>query len=120
MHEYNDMLAHGGSDMADEGKNIVHDIRLAEVQPTEVRGRNLVERNIDLIRNVRVTLTVCAGSCQVTVDELFELKENALITLDKTTTEPVEILLDNNVVARGNLVAVGDSFGVQISEILHR
>lgn len=106
--------------MQEESANTVHNIRLAEVEPTEGRGRSLTGGNLDLIRNVKVRLTVSAGSCQITVKELFELKENALLALDKDMSEPVEILLDSNVVARGTLVAVGDSFGVQISEILGR
>jgi flagellar motor switch protein FliN/FliY len=101
-------------------ENTVHNIRLAEVERSEGKGRKLTDGNMDLIRNVKVRLTVFAGSCQISVKDLFELKENALLTLDRNTDEPVEILLDNSVVARGNLVAVGDSFGVQISEILDR
>jgi flagellar motor switch protein FliN/FliY len=101
-------------------ENAVHSIRLAEVERGEGKGRKLTEGNMDLIRNVKVRLTVSAGACQISVKDLFELRENALLTLDRNTDEPVEILLDNNVVARGNLVAVGDSFGVQISEILDR
>jgi len=106
--------------MQEENTNTVHSIRLAEIERTDGRGRKLADGNLDLVRNVKVRLTVSAGTCQITVKELFELKENALITLDKGTEEPVEVLLDDNVVARGNLVAVGDSFGVQISEILDR
>ena len=108
------------SEMQEESANTVHNIRLSEVEPTGGRGRNITEGNLDLIRNVKVRLTVTAGSCQITVRELFDLKENAVLTLDKSTNEPFEILLDNNVVAKGMLVAVGDSFGIQISEILHR
>jgi flagellar motor switch protein FliN/FliY len=106
--------------MQEDNTNTVHSIRLAEVERSEGRGHRLIEGNMDLIRNVKVRLTVLAGACDITVKELFDLKENALITLDRGTEEPVEILLDDNVVARGNLVAVGDSFGVQISEILSR
>jgi len=54
------------------------------------------------------------------VKELFELKENSILTLDSGTREAVEVLLDGKVVARGMLVAVGDSFGVQISEVVPR
>jgi flagellar motor switch protein FliN/FliY len=43
-----------------------------------------------------------------------------VLSLNKETSEPVDVLLDGKVVARGNLVAVGDSFGVQIIEILHK
>jgi flagellar motor switch protein FliN len=104
--------------MKEETGNTVHSLRLAEIEPVESNGRNLTAGNLDLIRNVKVKLTVSAGSCQIAVKELFALKENGVIELDKATSDPVEVLLDDRVVARGNLVAVGDSFGVQISEIL--
>ena len=106
--------------MPGESAITVHSVRLAEVDPTDGRGRSLIDGNLDLIRNVKVRLTVSAGSCDITVKELLDLKENALVALDKGTRDPVDILLDGNVVARGHLVAVGDSFGVQISEILAR
>lgn len=98
----------------------VHEIRLTELEPGEAAGRRLAEPNLDLIRDVKVRLTVCVGRCELTVKELFELKENAVLALDSGTREPVDVLLDGKVVARGTLVAVGDSFGVQIGEIAAR
>jgi flagellar motor switch protein FliN/FliY len=58
------------------------------------------------------------GSCELTVRELFELQANSVVPLDKATKEPVDVLLDNKVIARGHLVAVDDSFGVRITEIV--
>jgi len=40
-----------------------------------------------------------------------------VLTLDKTTRDPVDVLIDGKVVARGSLVAVGDHFGVRITEV---
>jgi flagellar motor switch protein FliN/FliY len=73
---------------------------------------------MDLIRNVKVRLSVSVGSCELTVRELFELQANSVVPLDKATKEPVDVLLDNKVIARGHLVAVDDSFGVRITEIV--
>jgi flagellar motor switch protein FliN/FliY len=96
----------------------VHMLKLAELQNAELGGKRLVGENLDLIRNLKVRLTVSVGHCEVTVSELFDLRENSVVTLDKDTRDPVEISLDGKVVARGFLVAIDDSFGVRISDII--
>lgn len=100
-----------------DGARTIQKIELAEFDTATDKGRKLVGDNLDLIRNVRVRLTVSAGSSELTVKELFALKENAILTLNKDVREPVDVVLDGKVIARGQLVAVGDHFGVQILEI---
>jgi len=108
------------------GASEIHMLKLSELQPAEPAqglqpaqgsGRRLLGENMDLIRNLKVRLAVSVGQCELTVKELFELRESMVLTLDKDTREPVEISLDGKVVARGTLVAVDDSFGVRITEI---
>jgi flagellar motor switch protein FliN/FliY len=106
--------------MSAETTKTVHEIRLTELEGGAAQGGRVVDANFDLIRDVKVTLTVAVGRCELTVKELFELKENSILTLDSGTREAVDVLLDGKVVARGMLVAVGDSFGVQISEVVPR
>ncbi len=95
----------------------VHLLKLAELQTLEPGSKRLVGENLDLIRNLKVRLSVSVGQCEMTVKELFDLRENAVVMLDKDTREPVEIYLDGKVVARGFLVAVDDSFGVRVTDI---
>jgi flagellar motor switch protein FliN/FliY len=106
--------------MSAENTKTVHEIRLTELEAGETQGRKILEANFDLVRNVKVRLTVSLGCCELTVKELFELKESSVLTLDRATRDPVDVLLDGKVVARGNLVAIGDSFGVQVSEVIAR
>jgi len=105
--------------MSAESIKAVHEIRLTELGQAG-EGRKVLEANLDLIRGVKVRLTASVGRCELTVKELFELRENAVLTLDGGTRDTVDVLLDGKVVARGTLCAAGDSFGVQISEVLAR
>jgi flagellar motor switch protein FliN/FliY len=105
--------------MSAESIKAVHEIRLTELGQAG-EGRTVLEANLDLIRGVKVRLTASVGRCELTVKELFELRENAVLTLDGGTRETVDVLLDGKVVARGTLVAAGDSFGVQVTEVLAR
>ncbi len=96
------------------------DVRAIEFQELNEKGSTdqpLLNRNLDFLKNVRVRVSVSVGTCQMTVKEIFALSENSVLTLDKDTRTPVDVVLDGKVVARGNLVAVDDSFGVQITEI---
>ena len=105
--------------MSAESIKAVHEIRLTELAQSDP-GKRVLEANLDLIRDVKVRLTASVGRCELSVKELFDLKENAVLELDSGTRDTVDVLLDGRVVARGTLVAAGDSFGVQISEVLAR
>lgn len=111
------MSAHLKEEIKPNGGEEVHLLSLAELKGGEADGKRLLGENLDLIRNLKVRVSVVVGRCELTVKELFDLRENAVLTLDRDTREPVEITLDGKVVARGVLVAVEDSFGVRITEI---
>lgn len=101
-----------------ESARTVQKIKLAELDGSAETGGKLLGDNMELIRNVKVRLTVSVGRSELTVKDLFDLKENAVLALDRSVREPVDVLLEGKVVARGTLVAVGENFGVQISEIV--
>lgn len=93
-------------------------IELAEMRPVSGEAGRLLDQNHEIVRNIKIRLTVSVGKCTLTVRDLLGLKEGSALTLDKDTREPVDILVDDKIIARGDLIAVGDSFGVRISEIL--
>lgn len=99
-------------------ENTVRRIELTELERDAVSGGTLFDENNELIRNIKVRLSVCVGKCELTVKELLALKEESVLSLDKESNEPVDIMLDGKLVARGQLVAVEDNFGVRISEIV--
>lgn len=57
------------------------------------------------------------GSGELTVEELLRLAPGAVVTLDQAVDDPVEVLVGERVVARGDLVSVGDEMGVRITQI---
>jgi flagellar motor switch protein FliN len=102
---------------ASKDTTAVQVIQLSDLEGDGENGRRLVRDNIDVIRNVKVQLSVSAGKCELTVKDILDLRENSVLTLDKATYDPVDVIIDGNIVARGNLVAVGDQFGVRITDI---
>ncbi len=69
------------------------------------------------LRNVKAKLTVCIGSAELTVGELLGAQEQQVIRLDRGVEQPVDVLLEGHVVARGTLVAVDEHFAVRITEV---
>lgn len=73
--------------------------------------------NPKLIETVSVTLEAYLGEARMTVAELTALKDSSVVPLDAALNQAVELRLNGVAVARGELVAVGDSFAVRLSEI---
>lgn len=93
-------------------------IELQELHLDPENGSALFGEDIQLIHGVKIRLAVSVGSCEITIQDLFALKEDSLLQLDKDISEPVDIFLDDKLIARGNLVAVDDDFGVKITEVV--
>ncbi|WP_233202951.1 FliM/FliN family flagellar motor switch protein [Chitinimonas sp. BJB300] len=91
-------------------------IELPELNATKA-GAAVVGANLQVIRNVKVKLMARLGGTELSVGELMDMKENAVLPLDRLLDDPVDLLLDGHVVARGQLVAVGDSFGIRVTEL---
>jgi flagellar motor switch protein FliN len=66
---------------------------------------------------VKTRLQVCVGEATLTVGELLSAKEHQVVRLDRLVEQPVDLVLEGKVVARGQLVAVDDHFGVRITEL---
>jgi flagellar motor switch protein FliN/FliY len=82
----------------------------------EPDGEPAVRSVLPLLGSVKLNVAVRVGNAEVSVAELFEMKQGAVLVLDRTVEAPLDILVDGHVVARGTLVAVGEHFGVRITE----
>lgn len=70
------------------------------------------------LSGVNVRLTAILGGTELTFDEAVELDPDTLITVDRSQDEPVDLCVNGKVVARGKLVVVGDTYGVQVTELV--
>lgn len=96
----------------------VDNIELEELKSDDKpNGEPLLSGNFDVIKGLKVQLDVRIGDADLTVDELFKLEAGSVVELNQDVTQPVEMFLDGKKVARGELVVVGDNFGVRITDI---
>jgi flagellar motor switch protein FliN len=89
----------------------------ATPRPPATEAEPLVGLDSVVFRNVQVALRARLGDVSMTVEELLALKTGAILKLDRALGEPVELFLNDALVARGEIVAVDDNFAIRLVEI---
>jgi flagellar motor switch protein FliN/FliY len=68
--------------------------------------------------DVSMRVTVELGRSSLTVEEILELGPGSVVELNKLAGEPVDILVNDRLIARGEVVVVDENFGVRVTEII--
>lgn len=76
------------------------------------------KRDINLVLDIPVDMTVELGRAKLTIKELLNLTQGAIIPLAGVAGEPLDILINGYLVASGEVVVVGDNYGVRITDII--
>ena len=106
--------------MADETENQTADSGLAS--QTDVAGTGgpakVTAENLRVLENVEVQMTVEVGNTEIKIRDLLRLNEGAVIELDRLAGDPLDILVNGTMIAKGEIVMVGERFGVRFTEIV--
>jgi len=95
------------------------DVKKVEFAELEVSGNSATHTEpVEFLWDVPMTVEVVLGSTAVTVKDALEIGPGSVVELDRVYGEPVDIMLNGRLVAHGEVVIVGDQFGVRITEIL--
>ena len=94
----------------------VKKVALAE-QQSQIESSITNKNYLGLVNNIEVQCTVRIGTLKLTIAQLRELKLGQALSLEQHTDEPVEILLHEKVIARGELMSHEQHFAVQITEV---
>ncbi len=98
-----------------EDKNNVSELPIKGDKREERSGK---ERNLDLILDIPLKVTVELGRTKMLVSELLNLGQGSVIELSKLAGEPMEVLVNDKLVARGEAVVVNEKFGVRLIDII--
>jgi flagellar motor switch protein FliN/FliY len=74
--------------------------------------------NISLIMDVYMEMTVELGRTRKLIKEILGMGEGTIIELDKLAGEPVDILVNHKLIAKGEVVVIDENFGVRVTEIV--
>jgi flagellar motor switch protein FliN/FliY len=76
--------------------------------------------NLDVLLDVPIKLSVELGSCYMSVKELLQLNVGSVVQLDKIAEAPVDLYVNQKLVARGEVIVVEDQFGIKVTEIIRK
>ena len=77
-------------------------------------------KTLDLLMEVELPVSVSFGRAQLLLKDVLKLTTGSIVELNRTVAEPVEVIINNCVIARGEVVVVEGNYGVRIQEILSR
>jgi flagellar motor switch protein FliN/FliY len=75
-------------------------------------------KNLDFILDIPMQVTVQVGSTKMVIRELLQLGQGSVIELEKLAGEPMEVLVNNKLVARGEVVVVNEKFGIRLTDVI--
>lgn len=76
------------------------------------------ETNLNLLLDIPLKVTVELGRTQKQIKDILELSQGSIIELDKLAGEPVDILVNNKLIAKGEVVVIDENFGVRVTDIV--
>jgi flagellar motor switch protein FliN len=89
---------------------------IAEIPSEQPQAVNTT--NIDLLMDVSLRVTVELGRTRMQLAQILELQHGSVVELERLAGDPVDILVNDCLVARGEVVVVDDKFGVRITEMV--
>jgi flagellar motor switch protein FliN/FliY len=93
----------------------VQPVQFANLQPAAMGGE---QGNIGLLMDVYMEMTVELGRTRKRIKDILGIGEGTIIELDKLAGEPVDILVNHKLIAKGEVVVIDENFGVRVTEIV--
>jgi len=95
----------------------VQDVRLEQLD-TEPPAQAGSKTSLDLIMDVEVPISVELGRKEMPIGQILELGPGSIVELDKMASDPVDLLVNNKLIARGEVVVVDENFGIRITVVV--
>jgi len=107
---------------ADDGSHAdaAHDNDLQNMEPSLEDFKPMMPGNInpEVLQNIVVTLSIEVGKAEIKIKDLMRLTQGSVVELDRIAGEPLDLLVNNSVVAQGEVVLVNDRYGVRLTRVV--
>ena len=75
-------------------------------------------KNLDVILNIPVRLSMEVGSTQLSIRRLLQLNRGSVVELNRLAGEPLEVFVNGTLIAHGEVVVVSDKFGIRLTDVM--
>ena len=84
----------------------------------KVPTRSRESDKLRALENIEVEMSVEVGRTEISISDLLRLNEGSVVELDRLAGEPLDILVNGTMIAKGEVVMVGERFGIRFSDIV--
>ncbi|MBP6275813.1 MAG: flagellar motor switch protein FliN [Limnohabitans sp.] len=94
---------------------------MSELTPTAESGQEASDKgqiHSDVLQNIPVTLSIEVGRAVIKIRDLMRLTQGSVVELDRIAGEPLNLLVNNTVVAQGEVVLVNDRYGIRLTRVV--
>ena len=109
------------ADEATEATEAVHEEHpIEDVEPSLEDFKPTMPGNInpEVLQNIVVSLSIEVGRAQIKIKDLMRLTQGSVVELDRIAGEPLDLLVNNSVVAQGEIVLINDRYGVRLTRVV--
>lgn len=85
---------------------------------TETDADKGVQIDVEVVQNVPVTISVEVGRAVLKIRDLIRLTQGSVVELDRMAGEPLDLLVNNTVVAQGEVVLVNERYGIRLTRVV--
>ncbi|MCA9771584.1 MAG: flagellar motor switch protein FliN [Myxococcales bacterium] len=89
-----------------------------EARATGAERLEKTERELRFILDIPMEVTVVLGRTKMPVNDVIRLGQGAVVELDKLAGEPMEVMVNNRLLARGEVVVINQRFGVRLTDVV--
>ena len=101
-----------------ESKSVEEKPQTQEKSSEKVDKNSAAVNNLRVLENIEVKLTVEVGNTEIRIKDLLRLNEGSVVELDRLAGDPLDILANGTRIAKGEVVMVGEKFGIRFTEVV--
>lgn len=91
---------------------------LQTLQPDANAGNHAEPANLETILDIPVSLSVEIGQTKISIRNLLQLNQGSVVELERLAGEPLDVLVNNTLVAHGEVVVVNEKYGIRLTDVV--
>jgi flagellar motor switch protein FliN len=92
------------------------EVTLADIEPGQVEAGS--NQNLDFLLDIPLEISVELGKTKISIGDLLKLGQGAVVELNKSTEQPLEIFVNRKLMAQGEVVVVNEKFAIRLTNII--
>lgn len=87
-------------------------------EDASAESRSAGAKNLEVVLDIPVRLSMEVGNTKISIRKLLQLSKGSIVELTRTAGEPLDVLVNGTLVARGEVVVVNDKFGIRLLDVI--